>query len=217
MIAPITPLSIAATLMLATMNSTATREVVFDFQTPTTVKPWEVVNDDVMGGVSQSDFFVTNGVAVFTGNLSLEYNGGFASVRSLPSNHDLEGCQSFLLRVRGDGRRYKFTARMDRRFDSPIYQAAFPTMDGEWQEHLLPLNEFVSTFRGRVLTGEPPLNPARIASLGFLVSDKQAGPFRLEIAWIKAVRIQSDASATAFESPPLLHPETVDESIRSHQ
>jgi hypothetical protein len=32
----------------------------------------------------------------------------------------------------------------------------------------------------------PPLNPAKVSSVGFLISDKQAGPFRLEIGWIKA-------------------------------
>jgi hypothetical protein len=45
--------------------------------------------------------------------------GGFVSVRSLPSRQDLDGCDAFLIRVRGDGRRYKFTARTDRTFDSP--------------------------------------------------------------------------------------------------
>jgi monofunctional biosynthetic peptidoglycan transglycosylase len=41
-------------------------------------------------------------------------------------------------------------------------------------------------FRGRVLTDVPPLNPSKIASVGVLISDKQAGPFRLEMGWIKA-------------------------------
>jgi hypothetical protein len=117
--------------------------------------------------------------------VSLENNGGFASVRSLPAKHELAGGDAFVIRVRGDGRRYKFTARTDRSFDSAIYQLAFATKKGEWVEHRLPLREFVATFRGRVLPGEPPLDAARIASVGFLISEKQAGPFRLEIAWIK--------------------------------
>ena len=49
------------------------------------------------------------------------------------------------------------------------------------------MKDFVPSFRGRVLSGEPPLDPAKVASLGILISDKQAGPFQLEIAWIKAV------------------------------
>ena len=42
------------------------------------------------------------------------------------------------------------------------------------------------TFRGRLLTDVPPLNPVKVTSVGFLISDKQEGPFKLEVAWIKA-------------------------------
>jgi hypothetical protein len=58
---------------------------------------------------------------------------------------------------------------------------------GEWVEHRLAFSDFVPTFRGRVLTDAPPLNPATVNPVGFLISDKQAGPFRLEIGWIKAL------------------------------
>jgi NADH dehydrogenase [ubiquinone] 1 alpha subcomplex assembly factor 1 len=105
---------------------------------------------------------------------------------NLDARYDLAGGNTVVVRVRGDGRRYKFTARMDGSFDSAIYQAAFTTKKDEWEEHRLPLKEFVPSFRGRVLAGEPPLDPAGVVSVGFLIADKQAGPFRLEIAWIKA-------------------------------
>ena len=175
--------------VLIAMNTHATAEqVVFDFQTATNAATWQIVNDGVMGGVSRSGFRLTNGVAVFGGELSLENNGGFASVRSLPARLDLVGCDAFIIRVRGDGRRYKFTAHTDRGFDSAIYQNAFTTKKGKWEEHRLPLKQFLATFRGRVLDGEPPLDPARITSVGFLISDEQEGPFQLEVAWIKATR-----------------------------
>ena len=62
-------------------------------------------------------------------------NGGSASVRSLPANHPLNGSDAFVIRVRGGGRRYKFTARTGRSFDSAIYPCAFTTKPGEWEEH----------------------------------------------------------------------------------
>lgn len=34
----------------------------------------------------------------------------------------------------------------------------------------------------------PPFEPAKVESLAFLLADKHAGPFLLEVAWIKAVR-----------------------------
>ena len=172
--------------LLLTMNTHAADKIIFDFQTVTNPAAWQVVNDDVMGGVSTSGWRLTNGAAVFQGEVSLANNGGFTSVRSLPAPLDLAGGDTLIIRVRGDGRRYKFTARMDRSFDSAIYQTVFTTKKDAWEEHRLPLKEFVPSFRGRVLIGELPLDPARVVSVAFLIADKQSGPFRLEIAWIKA-------------------------------
>jgi NADH dehydrogenase [ubiquinone] 1 alpha subcomplex assembly factor 1 len=180
--------ALALTSLAITMKAdTATNKPLFDFQAATNSPPWEVVNDDVMGGISTSQFQVlTNGCAVFSGVVSLENNGGFASVRSSPVRENLSGCDSFVIRVRGDGRRYKFTVRTGPGLDTPLYQLAFTTKPGAWEEHRLAFEDFVPTFRGRVLTGAPPLDPASVTSAGFLIADKQAGAFRLEIAWIKA-------------------------------
>lgn len=177
---------VISALLLAMNISAAPAKILFDFETAAGLADWQIVNDSVMGGASTSNLQLANGVAVFQGNVSLDHNGGFASVRSLPAQHDLTGCDAFVLRVRGDGRRYKFTVRTDPGFDSAIYQAVFATKKGEWAEHRLPLREFAPTFRGRVLAGEPPLDPAQVKSVGFLISDKQEGPFQLEVAWIKA-------------------------------
>ena len=174
--------------LLLTMNTHAADKFIFDFHTVTNPAAWQIVNDNVMGGVSTSNFRVTDGAAVFHGEVSLANNGGFASVRSLPAPLDLAGGDTFVIRVRGDGQRYKFTARMDGSFDSAIYQAVFATKKDGWEEHRLPLKEFVPSFRGRVLAGEPPLDLAKVVSIGFLIADKQSGPFRLEISSIKAAR-----------------------------
>lgn len=182
----------AAALALACLAITmkadaASEKILFDFRTATNSPAWQVVNDDVMGGVSTSQFQVlTNGGAIFSGVVSLENNGGFASVRSSKVRDNLNGCDAFVLRVRGDGRHYKFTVRTETDFNAPNYQAEFTTKRGEWEEHRLLFKDFVPTFRGRVLTDVPPLSAAKIASLGVLIADEQSGPFRLEISWIKA-------------------------------
>lgn len=188
---PFNPTCIIATLawicFASIVNADTVSEIfLFDYSTATPPTVWQIVNDDVMGGESTSSFGISNGVAVFRGELSLENNGGFASVRSSPVRQNLAGLDTFVVRVRGDGRRYKFTARTEAGFDTPIYQCAFTTKCGDWKEHRLPFKEFVATFRGRVLTDAPPLNPAKVTSVGFLISDKQEGPFKLEVAWIKA-------------------------------
>ena len=162
--------------------------ILFDFRIATAVPGWEVVNVEVMGGVSTSEFqLLPRDGAVFRGTVRLENNGGFASVRSSPMREDLRECTAFVLRVRGDGRHYKFTVRTDPGFDTPLYQRGFGTQDGDWEEHRLAFSDFISTFRGRVLTDVPPLNPATVCCIGILISEKQAGPFRLEIERIKAI------------------------------
>ena len=182
--------ALGLTGLAITMNTHAASErILFDFRALTNSPAWQIVNDDVMGGVSTSRFqILTNGGAVFSGVVSLENNGGFASVRSAPGLHDLTDCRCFVIRLRGDGRRYKFTARTETGFDAPLYQCAFETKRGEWEEHRLAFKDFVPTFRGRTLTGVPPLNAANVTSVGFLISDQQAGPFRLEIVSIRAAR-----------------------------
>ena len=165
-------------------------KIVFDFSTASHAAGWQIVNDDVMGGVSNGEFRLAKGVAVFSGHISLENKGGFASVRSPPSQQSVRGCNVFVIRICGDGRRYKFTARTEPEFDPPLYQHAFATTPGEWQESPLRFEHFVPTFRGRVLIDAPPLDPANVLSVGFLISDKQAGPFRLEIDWIKSVSLK---------------------------
>jgi hypothetical protein len=58
-----------------TMNTaSAAQRTLFDFTTATNVPGWQVVNDDVLGGISLGRFEVINGVAVFRGELSLENN-----------------------------------------------------------------------------------------------------------------------------------------------
>ena len=181
------PMLVLTSLAITMKADTATDKTLFDFQAATHSPAWEVVNDDVMGGGSTSQFQVlTNGCGVFSGTVRLENNGGFASVRSAPVRENLADLTAFVLRVRGDGRRYKFSVRTGAGFDTPLYQCSFTTKQGEWEEHRLAFSDFVPTFRGRVLTDVPPLNPAQVNAVGLLIADQQEGPFKLEVAWIKA-------------------------------
>jgi NADH dehydrogenase [ubiquinone] 1 alpha subcomplex assembly factor 1 len=175
----------ATALFLAMSIQNPSERTIIDFQSTPTIANWQIVNDDVMGGVSASSMEWVNGIAIFRGAVSLENNGGFASVRTILPQIDLAACDAIVIRVRGDGKRYKFTARMEPNLDSAIYQSPFTTHAGQWEQHRLPLKDFLPSYRGRVLHGQPSLDPATIHSIGFLISDHQKGPFRLEIACIR--------------------------------
>ena len=90
-------------------------------------------------------------------------------------------------RLRGDGRVYQLRLRTSDRFDGVAYRAEFRTEPGEWITVTLPLAEFEPSFRGYVVPDAPPVDPAAIRQIGFLLADKNPGPFKLEVDWIAAV------------------------------
>jgi hypothetical protein len=160
---------------------------VFDFATPAAVAGWRPIDDRIMGGCSLScPEFVAGGGLRFRGVVSLDNGGGFASIRSPDADCNLAGYDGLILRVRGDGQSYKLGLRIDRFFDGISYQAAFRAGPSAWQEIRLPFADFVPTHHGRRLTTVPRLDPACILSFGLFIADRQAGPFQLEVAWIKA-------------------------------
>jgi hypothetical protein len=163
--------------------------VIFDFTKPDDQDLWRPINDTVMGGISASQLQPTKeGNALFAGNVSLENNGGFASVQSQPSLYNLDGFDGIAIRVKGDGKRYKLSLKNSVYMASPRYQAVFDTEEEAWTTIHLPFHTLVPTMHGRVLENEPPIDVSKIVSIVLLISDKQEGPFRLEIDWIKAYR-----------------------------
>lgn len=159
----------------------------YDFSTEVDVEAWYAINDGVMGGLSTGSMSRTgSGAVVFEGRVSLDNNGGFASVRSRPREKDLSAYDGIRVRVRGDGNRYKINLKTDASFDGLLYRVAFDTEAGRWQTVDIPFGEFEPTYRGRVIDGAPALDLTKVTSLGLMISDKQAGPFALEVRWIAA-------------------------------
>lgn len=146
-------------------------------------EPWRSVNDGVMGGISSGGIVRVDELLRFEGVLSLENNGGFASVRRL-IEQDLSTVDSVRLQIRGDGRDYQFRLRTDDRWDGIAWRAGFSTT-GDWQTINLELAEFEPVFRGRLLTDAAPLTASEIRQIGFMLADKRPGPFRLDIRSIE--------------------------------
>ena len=56
------------------------------------LKNWNIVNDDVMGGISKSFLSINDeNNLIFSGNVSLKNNGGFASTRMGLDSVSLDG------------------------------------------------------------------------------------------------------------------------------
>jgi monofunctional biosynthetic peptidoglycan transglycosylase len=161
--------------------------LIFDFKNTDDIEYWRIVNDGVMGGLSKSEFVFSNSnTAIFKGIVSLENNGGFASIRTIPRAYELDGYHGILLRVKGDGKNYQFRLRTDDRFDGISYRYQFETKFNTWMTIEIPFRECVPVFRGRILEDVKPIPPEEIQQIGFLISNKKAEKFQLEIDWIKA-------------------------------
>lgn len=144
------------------------------------------VNDVVMGGRSASRFRLTgDGTGVFEGRVSLANGGGFASLRGPIESTDLSACAGVLARVRGDGKRYRLTLRNDRRLSGVNWMQELAPPADRWVELALPFHDFQPSLRGRRPSDPKPLDPARIRQVGLMIADRQEGPFRLEVAWIR--------------------------------
>lgn len=160
-----------------------------DFVGPDAAQKWQAVNDGVMGGVSEGRFKITADKTMeFSGRLSLENNGGFASVRTKLTNFNIRGGDTLVVRVKGDGREYVLNIYTKSRRMAFSYRAPLPTTRDEWTEVSVPLDEFIPTSFGNRVQGMGPVEPDQINSLGFMLSDKQPGPFKLEVEWMKITR-----------------------------
>lgn len=147
---------------------------------------WQIINDGVMGGLSESQMQISDEeTGVFRGKVSLENNGGFASTRALLKTAVTTDFAKVELKVKGDGKRYQLRFRQDQNFDGVSYRLAFDTIDGKWMTISTDLSDFEAVFRGRLLQGQPALKSDAIRQVGFLISDKQKGDFRLEADWIR--------------------------------
>ena len=175
-------------------------QIIFNFTNPSAdlKEIWGAVDDVVMGGVSESSIRLAENKAIFSGNVSTDNNGGFASVRTRNFNPpiDLSNYEGIELRVRGDGKRYKFIARCEDRWDGIGYCFSFDTADNEWINIRIPFSSLIPVFRAKTVSDANKFDTSKVYALQLMHSkfeyDKQLNPkfepgfFNLEVVHIKA-------------------------------
>ena len=149
------------------------------------IETWRSINDGVMGGLSAGGMAQSDEGLKFSGSLSLENNGGFSSVRR-SVNQDLSNATGVRIQLRGDGRQYQFRIRQGNGFDGVAWRAVFSSSE-KWQQIDIALDKFVPVFRGRMAPQAGPVVPSEIQQIGFLLADKTAGRFELEIRSIEFI------------------------------
>jgi len=158
---------------------------------------WRVVNDTVMGGVSTSSVSIVDEKTRFAGVLSLENNGGFASMRTANLGEVDPESTEVILTVIGDGRTYLFDLRNSSRRSAFSYRNSFETLAGEEVTVRLPVKDFVATHFGRRLPNMPGLSAAEIEAVGITLADGSPGPFRLDILDIRFDRTEITADTVS--------------------
>ena len=174
-------LTLAAAVLCALLPATQAGQgpsVLFDFREKD-AKPWTVRDDVVMGGRSEGVFSLKpGGPAVFSGRVSLENDGGFSSVKA---DYDPNGVTAFTtakLRVKGDGKNYRFIVESDPR-ERVYYVHEFSTgMD--WQTISVPLRSMYPMRRGDRLN-QPDYPGTTLSQVRLMIANGRAETFRLEV------------------------------------
>ncbi|HCH62047.1 MAG TPA: hypothetical protein DFR83_04525 [Deltaproteobacteria bacterium] len=165
---------------------------------------WRTVHDTVMGGRSSGSWVPVEDGVRFEGTLSLQNNGGFASLRARSDSFDLANTDGIELEIIGDGRVWWVTAD---RYDVPLragsYRASVQTQAGETTTHTLRWADFTPTSYGRPVSGAPPLQraPERIAQLGWMIADGQPGDFALQVNAVRPLAAEASPDMAPATGP----------------
>ncbi|MEM8601133.1 MAG: CIA30 family protein [Bacteroidota bacterium] len=170
---------------LHTSPSSASTMTLYEFDAADEAA-WQVINDGVMGGLSQGYVAVENGVLRFHGTL-VTRGGGFTSIRTrrLVDLSDYDGVE---LRVRGSGRTFEVevddgTQRGWRRVSR---RAAFET-DAEWTWVQIPFSTLRTTVFGQAVSA-PETDLTQVQAFGIYILDGIDGDFELEVDAMRAYR-----------------------------
>jgi len=151
----------------------------FDFSIDSDLSNWYIVDDGVMGGRSAGNFLINEeGHGTFFGDVSLENNGGFSSVRYRFEQREVTSYKTCKIRLKGDGKSYQFRVKTDK-YDRHSYIYNFETT-GQWQTIEVPLHEMIPTYRGRKLN-MPDYPKALLEEITIMIANKKAESFKLEL------------------------------------
>lgn len=157
--------------------------MIFDFGESTNISSWRVVDDVVMGGRSSGSFDLDeDGHGHFRGEVSLENNGGFSSVRYPTNGITVSPNDKVQIRLKGDGKDYQFRVK-ENQSDYYSFIHTFST-SGDWEVIEIGLNEFYPAYRGRKLS-RPNFDGSQIEEVAFLIGNKKPQTFSLHIDYIR--------------------------------
>lgn len=154
-----------------------TTNTIYDFNQNSSPRDWRIIDDGVMGGLSQGKFSIdAEGNGVFAGTVSLENNGGFSSVRYQCDKVKVTKDSKVRIRLKGDGKNYQFRIK-DKATSYYSYITTFKT-SGDWETIEIKLSELYPSFRGQTLN-LPNFDSTSFEEIFFLIGNKKNESFQL--------------------------------------
>ena len=170
-------------VLLMTLSNSINPITIFDFKKNSNINNWNIVNDDVMGGRSSSNFTINDkGFGEFSGIVSLENNGGFSSLRHKFQPLKVNEGNKISIKIKGDGKNYQLRIK-DKSGNYYSYISTFKT-SGEWEKIRIPIKDMYPSFRGRKLNS-PNFSHENIEEIVFLIGNKKNESFKLLIDTIE--------------------------------
>ena len=166
----------------------STNPLLIDFGKENTGMDWLIINDGVMGGLSQGSAYLAEEYIQFEGTISLENNGGFSSLRSRFQAMDLSAFDKVEIKYQLEGQPFAFVMETDQRWYMPNFKKQIPATDGEWATVEIDLFEMqayrIGRPQNRYLNKE---NLEEIIRVGFISDGKKAGDFKMLVDYIKFI------------------------------
>jgi len=155
------------------------KPALFEFSQAEGLQGWGIQDDGVMGGLSKGRISINEGGNVlFSGDISLENNGGFSSMQVGFDPVDVSAFQTIHLGLMGDGKRYQI--RVESEPGARLGYATDFETSGTWEVIDIPFKEMFAIRHGNRLD-KPNYPGQQLAHIQILIGNKTAESFELEL------------------------------------
>ena len=157
---------------------------------------WVVVNDGVMGGLSEGSAEFDDGVLTFSGFINTN-GGGFSLVRSSRTQdvgtlaEGLTGAEFLVIRARSSiDRSFVLIVEDEASSGTSLMYFTNIALEGsEWVDTIVPLTDLEGRFFGNPAPDVPPVNVDETVSFGIILADGVDGDFEIEVDHIDACSV----------------------------
>ena len=168
-------------------------EAIIDFSDAQQMRDWIVVNDGVMGGLSQGKAELTEEGLRFTGRVSLENNGGFSSFRSPYARVDLSVYDQLEIRYRSKGLPCALNLYRYSQFWRPNNKLPL-ALSEEWTTLRVNLSDIAEYRMGNKIGDKMTKDELKkIIRIGFITDSKYEGNFVFEVDYLKFIAADDSA------------------------